>query len=114
MQRRFRLKKNSQFRYIYRKGKSVSDKFLVLVMLRSNQMRVGVSVSKKIGNAVTRNRIRRLIKENFRIRMDHILPASYIVIARSASKDKTFWQIGECLDKLIVNMKAYRVKDDIR
>jgi len=63
------LKKNFQFRYVYKKGKSVASKYIVVFILKNNveHNRLGVSCSKKIGNAVLRNRQRRLIKEAFRL-----------------------------------------------
>ena len=64
-----RIKKSSNFKYVYSRGKSVSDRNLVLYIARNgmNINKVGLSVSKKVGNSVTRNRIRRLIKEAYRL-----------------------------------------------
>lgn len=64
-----RLKKNEDFKKIYSKGKSVVTPYLVLYFMRNNsgQNRLGISVSKKVGNSVVRNRAKRLIKEAFRL-----------------------------------------------
>ncbi|EYE88641.1 ribonuclease P [Fervidicella metallireducens AeB] len=63
-----KIKKNSQFRYIYNRGKSISDSLLVLYIFKNNKNinRIGISVSKKVGNSVTRNRVKRLIRESYR------------------------------------------------
>ena len=62
------LKKNHEFQRVYKKGKSAAGRHMVLFLLKSNKAtcRLGVSVSKKMGHAVARNRIRRRLKEAFR------------------------------------------------
>ena len=64
-----RLRKDSDFKNIYRKGKSLATKTLVFYFIKNDlgYTRVGYSISKKVGKAVTRNRIRRLIKENLNL-----------------------------------------------
>ena len=65
MKRCFSLKRNKQFRQVYRKGKSVGSRQLVLIYARSraDKVHVGFSVSKKLGNSVSRNRIKRRLRE---------------------------------------------------
>ncbi|MCX7951227.1 MAG: ribonuclease P protein component [Clostridiales bacterium] len=63
-----RIKRNAHFRLIYKKGKSISDSNLVMYYSKNgnNLNRIGVSVSKKVGNSVVRNRYKRLIREGYR------------------------------------------------
>ncbi len=63
------IKENKDFRRIYTRGKSYVSPVLVTYVLknRSNDVRIGITTSKKIGNAVHRNRSRRVIREAFRI-----------------------------------------------
>ena len=60
----YRLKKNYQYNYVYKHAESVADKNFVMLYCasKSNQSKVGFSVSKKFGKAVARNRVRRQLK----------------------------------------------------
>ena len=63
------LKKNKDFQYIYRKGKSYANKYLVMYVLENgtSQNRLGISVSKKVGHSIVRHRLTRLIRESYRM-----------------------------------------------
>ena len=66
MNKRLRLRNRADFSRVYRHGKSFANHQFVVYWFRKReveQFRVGISVSKKVGNAVVRNRIRRLVKE---------------------------------------------------
>ena len=65
MKRTYSLRKNSQFQYVYRRGKSCACRELVLLFVRGPRMQVGFSVSKKVGKAVVRNRVKRRLREAF-------------------------------------------------
>jgi len=68
LNRRYTLKRNKDFRYVYRTGKSVGSKNLVLVyrLRKTPNIKIGFSVSKKVGKSVVRNKIRRRMKEAMR------------------------------------------------
>ena len=71
MKRCYSLKRNKEFRHVYRKGQSKATRQLVLVYARAGAkqqkppIRVGFSVSKKLGNSVVRNRVKRRLRESF-------------------------------------------------
>lgn len=69
------LRKNSDFRRVYAKGKSCADHFVVLFVLPNDlgRNRIGLSVSKKIGKAVKRNRVKRLFREVYRLNKDKLI-----------------------------------------
>ena len=64
--RRYRLGDNKNYRFVYRRGKSVPSRNVVLVHLKGRDLKIGFSVSGKVGNAVTRNRLRRWMREDVR------------------------------------------------
>ena len=66
------LKKDSDFRKVYKHGKSFANRYLVMYILnnKSENSRIGISVSKKVGKAIIRNKVRRRIKEAYRVNID--------------------------------------------
>ena len=75
MQRAYRLRKNKQFQYVYHKGRSCASREIVLLYIRASRLQVGFSVSRKVGNSVMRNRVKRRLREAYRLRK-HILTRS--------------------------------------
>lgn len=63
------LKKNHQFRFVYKNGKSYANKYLVMYVKENGleNNRIGISVSKKVGNSVVRHRVTRLVRESYRL-----------------------------------------------
>ncbi|MBU5449547.1 ribonuclease P protein component [Acetivibrio sp. MSJd-27] len=104
MQRTISLKENRDFGRVYRRGKSIAGDCLVLYYRKNNlgMNRLGLTASKKVGKAVVRNRVRRLIKENFRLLEDKI-PLSYdlVIVARVKAAGSDYQKIGGCLRYLL-------------
>ena len=84
------LKQNSDFRRAYGRGKSYSDPALVTYVLKNNRAgicRMGITTSKKIGNAVERNRCRRVIRAAFRELVPQIAGGyDFVFVARTKTK----------------------------
>ena len=85
--RAFSLGRNKQFTYVYRRGKSFPGRRMALVYLRGRELKVGFSVSAKVGNSVTRNRVRRRMREDFRLMRPELLPGRYIFVARPSAAE---------------------------
>lgn len=98
------LKKNSQFRTVYHRGKSIANRRLVLYALKNGKSAngLGVSVSKKVGKSVVRSRVNRLIKESYRLNEDRVKTGFDLVfIARAAAASASFWEIEDSLRHLL-------------
>ena len=86
----FGLKKNSDFVAVYHSGKSYANKYLIMYAMKNgtDSVRIGISVSKKVGNSVVRHRVTRLLRESFRLNREHMDSGlDIIVVARAAAKD---------------------------
>ena len=85
------LRNNKEFQMVYNEGKSNANKYLVLYY-RKNDLeynRLGISVSKKVGNSVVRHRTTRLIRESYRLNQDNLKTGyDMVVIARQTAKGK--------------------------
>ncbi len=94
------LKKNRDFLVVYRKGKSFANKYLIMYLLPNNieKNRVGISVSKKVGNSVVRHRVTRLIRESYRLQeVNFKCGYDIIVVARPNVKGKEYEEVRSAL-----------------
>ena len=94
------LKKNSDFQRVYKNGRSVANRYLVMYVLenQTNQNRIGISVSKKVGNSVIRHHLTRLVRESYRLHEDMFNSGlDIVVIARVFAKGATYWDIEKAL-----------------
>ncbi len=94
------LKNNRDFVNVYTSGKSYANKFLVIYTLKNNsdRNRLGISVSKKVGNSVIRHRLKRLIKESYRLHEKMFNSGlDIVVIARKGSDACDFAGIESAL-----------------
>lgn len=104
MQRQFRLTKEAEFRRLRNQGRSWANPLVVLYALPNEKgvTRVGVSVSKRIGGAVVRNRVRRLIKEAFRLRPDTVKQGwDVLFIARKPIAAANFHMVSSAVDQVL-------------
>ena len=100
-----RLRKRPEFLSLSRSGKKIHSADFIIISRRSleKQTRLGVTVSGKVGNAVVRNRIKRLVREHFRRNRQRIAPPSdVLVIARPGAKACSFERVGKELDKALI------------
>lgn len=113
MEKEYRIKRNSDFQAIYKNGKSVANRQFVVYTYKNRDLkhfRLGISVSKKLGNAVTRNRIKRAIRENFKVHKQNIIAKDIIVIARQPAKDMNTLEIQSSLEHVLKIAKVFNKK----
>ena len=108
--RRYRLGGNRNYRYVYRRGKASPSRNLVLIHLKSRDVRIGFSVSGKVGNAVTRNRIRRWLREDVRRLRGRMKCGRYVFIARPSIVQVPHADVTRELEKLLA--RARLLKED--
>lgn len=107
------MKRNHEFQRLYHKGKSAASPYLALYCRKSKRgrNRLGFTVGKKVGCAVKRNRVRRRLREIYRLHEDELVPGYDIVVvarvkavyARYAQLEKSFLSLA---DKLGLRKKA--------
>ena len=104
LKRQYRLKKKYQFNYVYRVGKSCHGKFLLLVYSpsKNQNVKIGISVSKKVGNSVKRNRARRLLREAISPFLSKINPNfNLIIVAKQSIEGKKLIDVYKDLEQTI-------------
>ena len=104
------LKKNKDFQIVYRTGRSYANRFLVMYIRKNdlNRNRLGISVSKKVGNSVVRHHLTRLIRESYRLQEEYFLCGYDIVaVVRVNAKNSTFADMKSALIHLGKLHKIY-------
>ncbi len=94
------LKKNEDFKEVYKKGKSIANRFLVLYVKKNDlgRNRVGISVSKKVGNSVVRHHLTRLVREGYRLQEEYFhIGYDMVFIARVNAKDCAYKDIESAI-----------------
>ena len=98
------LKKNEEFRLVYKSGKSYANRYLVMYISKNEEgdSKLGISVSKKVGNSIVRHHLARLIREIYRLNIKMFNSGlNIVVIARQSAKDKSYKEIESAFIHLI-------------
>ena len=94
------LKKNKDFQIVYKKRKSYANKYLVMYILENgtDKNRLGISVSKKVGNSVVRHRLTRLIREGYRLQESRFQKGlDIVVVCRASAKGRSYFDLESAL-----------------
>ena len=94
------LKKNRDFQNVYKKGRSYANRLLVMYVLENQTdcNRIGISVSKKVGNSVIRHHLTRLIRESYRLHEDMFNNGlDIVVVARVSAKSASYREVESAL-----------------
>lgn len=101
-----RIKKNKQFNYIYKKGQKRFSKNISMFFVKSSftDVKVGFSVSKKIGKSVIRSKVKRRMKESFRNLLPQIKKHNnFVFVAKEGIENLSFLEIKQQIEELINN-----------
>lgn len=97
------LKKNSYFQNVYKNGKSYANRYFVMYVLENNLAgnRLGISVSKKVGNSVIRHHITRLVREAYRLHEEMFNSGlDIVIIARVSAKNVSYHETEQAILRL--------------
>ena len=109
------LKENSMFRRLYAKGKSAAGPYLVVYCRRNGTdgNRIGITVSKKLGHAVVRNRVRRRLREIYRLHEEDVLRGwDLVVVARSRAVGAPYAKLERAYLSLAQKLNLLAEKGD--
>lgn len=96
LKKRLRLKKNKEFTYIYRKGSKLKGRYFIIYALRgSKEMKIGFSLSKKVGNAVVRNLYKRRLHEIFKDLLPGMKLNHYVIVASPYIRDAGYQELKD-------------------
>lgn len=101
---RYRLRSNRSFDAVYKRGRSVSDEYMVVTQLPSKYptLKVGFVVGKKVGKAVCRNKVKRRLREAFRLLLPRLEDyTSYVIVARALSAKADYATLAASLQGLL-------------
>ena len=104
----YRLKKNFEFKFVYRRGKSFANELLVMYILKNKRNKDKENnLYNKLGVSV-RSRSKRLISESFRLNCNYILKGyDFIFIARNPIVDKNYFDVEKSMINLIKKAGLY-------
>ncbi|HSK68307.1 MAG TPA: ribonuclease P protein component [Candidatus Limnocylindria bacterium] len=93
MQPQYRMRKNGQFRFVYRKGRHASGNLLRLHYVQARRTQAGFAVSRQVGGAVVRNRVKRRMRECFRLLIPSLAPGYYVFTANTPAAEADYQAI---------------------
>jgi ribonuclease P protein component len=96
-----------QFQTVFRRGKSMANPRLVLLYLRRPELKIGISVSKKVGGAVARNLVKRRIREALRPQLAKLRRGHYVFVARAGSAEASFQELSRALIQLLRRQELF-------
>ncbi len=115
MNKVYRLKSSKSFEYIHKHGKSYANTNLVLIVAPTKfNLKVGFSVSKKLGKAVVRNKVKRRLREGFRLLIPYLnTHFNYMIIARQNAAECDYHELLSSIKHLLLKANLVENKQDL-
>ena len=110
MKKSYRIKKEKDFKALFDAGHSVANRKFVVYCLNRDLLhyRVGLSVRKRLGNAVTRNRVKRRLRHALMDMSSQLAHQDFVVIARKGVEDLSYQEIYSNLVHVLKIAKLYK------
>ena len=108
------LRKNWEFQAVYRNGKSKANRCFVMIIKKNDASsnRIGISVSKKVGNSIVRHRVTRVIREVMRLHWKEIKSGyDIVIVARPSAKESDYGKFESAIFHLL-NLHHLLLEDD--
>jgi len=113
------IKKTKSFKTVYNSGRKAVNAYFVVYMASNDYCvsRLGLSISKKVGKAVVRNRVRRLVKESCRLKAHRIISGfDIVVVARplvgEMPREGSFRKVDKALEQLFVKLQLINLSQE--
>lgn len=110
LKKSYRVKREKDFQAIFETGQNVANRKFVIYFLEKNQahFRVGISVGKRLGNAVTRNAVKRKVRHVLIANQDKLKNYDFVVIARKGVEELDFDEVKKNLEHALRLAKLYQ------
>lgn len=110
MKKKYRIKKEDDFHRIIKEKKSFANRHFVMYYSanKDNHMKLGISVSKKLGKAHIRNKLKRYVRECINKNKDKIKSYDIIIIVRKSAVDIEFLEFSKSINHLLTKTKLYK------
>ena len=110
-----RVKKTKEFNYIYRKGKFYNCRYFSVhyVDTKLPNAKIGISINNKVGNSVTRSKLKRVISEIVRVKIPILAVKNYIITLKSEATEVDFRVLNDEFNKFLIKCELIKDTKDV-
>ena len=110
-----RVKKTKEFNYIYRKGKFYNCRYFSVhyVDTKLPNAKIGISINNKVGNSVTRSKLKRVISEIVRVKIPILAVKNYIITVKSEAVEVDFRVLNDEFNKFLIKCELIKDTKDV-
>ena len=110
-----RVKKTKEFNYIYKKGSFYSCKYFFVhyVDTKLPNAKIGISLNSKVGNSVTRSRLKRVVSEIVRVKLPILAVKNYVITLKTEANSVDFRVLNDEFNKFLVKCNLIKDTKDV-